>query len=139
MKQRWLLALAAGNFLRRGTPPPAPALEPSPAPDGGGRLRETCAEADVAQAGGLLGPAPLLARDESSLEIAPPSPGPEEQAPAIAEAPAPDPAPDGLRVVVSIPLQKAYVFDDGELVATSPVSTGKRGHETPTGRFRILQ
>ena len=45
----------------------------------------------------------------------------------------------GLRVVVSIPQQKAFVFDDGELIATSPVSTGKRGHETPTGTFRITQ
>jgi lipoprotein-anchoring transpeptidase ErfK/SrfK len=44
-----------------------------------------------------------------------------------------------VKVVVSIPLQKAYVFQDGELVATSPVSTGKRGHETPAGTFRILQ
>jgi lipoprotein-anchoring transpeptidase ErfK/SrfK len=42
-------------------------------------------------------------------------------------------------VVVSIPLQRAYVFDDGALVASSPVSTGKRGHETPAGTFRILQ
>jgi lipoprotein-anchoring transpeptidase ErfK/SrfK len=42
-------------------------------------------------------------------------------------------------VLVSIPQQKAYVFEDGELLATSPVSTGKRGHETPAGTFRILQ
>jgi lipoprotein-anchoring transpeptidase ErfK/SrfK len=51
----------------------------------------------------------------------------------------PSDAPGVIRVVVSIPLQKAYVFDDGELVATSPVSTGKKGHETPSGTFRILQ
>ncbi len=47
--------------------------------------------------------------------------------------------PGGVRVVISIPQQKAYVFEDGELVATSPVSTGKPGHETPVGTFRILQ
>ena len=31
------------------------------------------------------------------------------------------------------------MFRDGELWDTSPVSTGKRGHETPAGTFRILQ
>ena len=51
------------------------------------------------------------------------------------------PVPSGadLRVVVSLAEQKAYVFQGGELIATSPVSTGKRGHETPVGTFRILQ
>lgn len=58
--------------------------------------------------------------------------------------PAPKPPPawvtgSGLRILVSIPQQKAWVFDGSDLVATSPVSTGKRGHETPTGRFHILQ
>ena len=45
----------------------------------------------------------------------------------------------GLRMVVSIPQQRLYVFRDGELLTTSAVSTGKRGHGTPTGTFRILQ
>jgi lipoprotein-anchoring transpeptidase ErfK/SrfK len=45
----------------------------------------------------------------------------------------------GLRMVVSIPQQKLYVFRDGDLLTTSQVSTGKRGHGTPTGTFRILQ
>ncbi len=44
-----------------------------------------------------------------------------------------------MHIVVSLPLQQAYVFDDGELVASSPVSTGKKGYETPTGTFPILQ
>jgi lipoprotein-anchoring transpeptidase ErfK/SrfK len=57
--------------------------------------------------------------------------------PVVAEAP--DPPSAGVQIVVSIPLQKAYVFDDGELLWTSPVSTGKRGYETPTGSFTILQ
>jgi lipoprotein-anchoring transpeptidase ErfK/SrfK len=52
----------------------------------------------------------------------------------------PEPPPtSGVRVVVSLPQQKLYLFEDGELVATSPVSTGKRGHATPTGTFPILQ
>ena len=31
------------------------------------------------------------------------------------------------------------MFDGGALLAVAPVSTGRRGHETPVGRFRILQ
>ena len=44
-----------------------------------------------------------------------------------------------IRILVSIPQQKAWVFDGAALLATAPVSTGKRGHETPAGRFHILQ
>jgi hypothetical protein len=42
-------------------------------------------------------------------------------------------------VVVSISDQRAYVYRGGERIAISTVSTGKRGHETPTGVFPILQ
>ena len=45
----------------------------------------------------------------------------------------------GIRILVSIPQQKAWVFENGDLLATSPVSTGRRGHETPVGHFHILQ
>ncbi|AXJ95605.1 MULTISPECIES: L,D-transpeptidase family protein [unclassified Sphingomonas] len=44
-----------------------------------------------------------------------------------------------LRVVVSIPDQKAYVYRGKTLVAASTVSTGKDGKETPVGAFTILQ
>ena len=30
------------------------------------------------------------------------------------------------------------IYHDGELVETTPVSTGKPGHETPTGVFHII-
>lgn len=45
----------------------------------------------------------------------------------------------GVLIVVSKPTQQMYVFKDGALWATSPVSTGKRGHGTPAGVFPILQ
>jgi L,D-transpeptidase catalytic domain len=44
-----------------------------------------------------------------------------------------------VQLVVSLPQQKLYAFRDGVLLATSPVSTGKRGHATPVGHFRILE
>ena len=52
----------------------------------------------------------------------------------------PDRSPSGeVEMVVSIEEQKAYVFRAGKLIAVTTVSTGKRGHRTPTGSFTILQ
>ena len=52
----------------------------------------------------------------------------------------PQRAPEGsVDIVVSIPLQVAYVFRGGELIGASTVSTGQPGYDTPTGSFRILQ
>ena len=44
-----------------------------------------------------------------------------------------------MRIVVSLSQQKAFVYKAGALLAASPVSTGRRGHETPTGTFPILE
>lgn len=66
--------------------------------------------------------------------------GPIASAPAGASAAAEGPDDAGsVRVVVSIPQQKAYVFRNQSLAWTSKVSTGKRGHETPLGTFTISQ
>lgn len=44
-----------------------------------------------------------------------------------------------VEIVVSLPQQMAYVFRGGTLIGVSTVSTGKAGHDTPTGSFEILQ
>ncbi len=44
-----------------------------------------------------------------------------------------------LLMVVSLDEQRAYVYRNGVLAGVSTVSTGKKGHETPTGVFTILQ
>ena len=44
-----------------------------------------------------------------------------------------------MAVIVSLTEQRAYVYRNGILIAVSSVSTGKPGHETPTGVFTILQ
>lgn len=49
-------------------------------------------------------------------------------------------APSGsVEIVVSIPLQRAYVYRAGTLIGVTTVSTGRRGHPTPTGTFAITQ
>ena len=44
-----------------------------------------------------------------------------------------------LRVLVSLPLQLAFVFKGSALVGVSSVSSGVAGYDTPTGTFTILQ
>ena len=51
-----------------------------------------------------------------------------------------DAPPDNpIHLVVSVPKQRVDVYVGGELVTSSPVSTGKKGYATPTGLFSILQ
>lgn len=53
---------------------------------------------------------------------------------------APEVAPAGpVLVIVSLATQRAYVYRNGILIGISTCSTGKAGHETPTGVFTILQ
>ena len=44
-----------------------------------------------------------------------------------------------LVMVISLDEQLAYVYRNGLRIGVSTVSTGKKGHETPTGVFTILQ
>jgi lipoprotein-anchoring transpeptidase ErfK/SrfK len=129
MKRLALLCASIGLVLGSAAPPPAaPRTGPAPA-----------------------APAPivLIAQAPPAAEIAPAAPAaPLAPEPAAAAARAPKPATaaadrprrsGSVRVLVSIPAQRAWVFRGSELLATTPVSTGKRGHETPTGTFPILQ
>lgn len=51
-----------------------------------------------------------------------------------------DAPPEGpIQIIVSVPDQHVKVFAGSKLVASSPVSTGRKGHSTPTGVFSILQ
>jgi lipoprotein-anchoring transpeptidase ErfK/SrfK len=47
--------------------------------------------------------------------------------------------PDEAHVVVSITKQRAYLFKGSQLVIDSPISSGKRGHTTPTGSFHVME
>jgi hypothetical protein len=118
--------------LGSSAPPPA---EPAPAPAPAAQVRE-CGDCDQVE----LAPETLIPAPPPTLLEAPavtPHPRKAERKPAAARRE--PPAGDGLRVVVSIAQQTAWVFRGSELVATTPVSTGKKGYETPVGRFRILQ
>jgi lipoprotein-anchoring transpeptidase ErfK/SrfK len=47
--------------------------------------------------------------------------------------------PENTRIVVSIPKQRAYLMIGEEIAADAPVSSGKRGHESPRGHMRVLE
>lgn len=47
--------------------------------------------------------------------------------------------PDNAHVLISISKQRAYLMTGDQVAADSPISSGKRGHTTPTGSFTILQ
>lgn len=53
---------------------------------------------------------------------------------------APEVAPEGpVMIIVSLKSQRAYVYRNGIIIGVTTVSTGKKGHETPTGVFTVLQ
>ena len=47
--------------------------------------------------------------------------------------------PDNARVIVSISKQRALLMVGEEIGIDSPISSGKRGHGTPTGSFTVLE
>ncbi|QWT19697.1 L,D-transpeptidase [Bacillus sp. NP157] len=48
-------------------------------------------------------------------------------------------SPGPMAVIVSLTEQRAYAYRNGILIGVTTVSTGKKGYETPTGVFTILQ
>ena len=47
--------------------------------------------------------------------------------------------PDSVHVAISLPRQRAYLMMGDQIVIDSPISSGKRGHSTPTGHFSIME
>lgn len=47
--------------------------------------------------------------------------------------------PDRTHIVVSVPKQRAYLMIGDQIVADGPISSGKRGHETPRGHFNVME
>lgn len=47
--------------------------------------------------------------------------------------------PANSKIIVCIPQQRCRVYVNGKVAYDWPVSTGTKGHETPTGVFRVLQ
>ena len=48
-------------------------------------------------------------------------------------------SPDSVRIVISLPKQRAYLLLGEEIAIDSPISSGKRGHSSPSGQFSVLE
>lgn len=87
----------------------------------------------------------LAAQKKAPLEPEPPLTGDDAETAIRALKPgqflwAPSLAPSGpILAIVSLSLQRCYVYRNGVLIAVSTLSSGKKGHETPTGVFTVLQ
>jgi lipoprotein-anchoring transpeptidase ErfK/SrfK len=46
---------------------------------------------------------------------------------------------DNTHIVVSIPKQRAYLMMGDQIVVDGPISSGKRGHESPQGHLHVLE
>jgi lipoprotein-anchoring transpeptidase ErfK/SrfK len=46
---------------------------------------------------------------------------------------------DNVHILVSIPKQRAYLMLGEQIAADGPISSGKRGHSSPTGHMRVLE
>jgi lipoprotein-anchoring transpeptidase ErfK/SrfK len=46
---------------------------------------------------------------------------------------------NNVHIVVSIPKQRAYLMLGDQIVIDGPISSGKRGHTSPTGHFTVLE
>jgi hypothetical protein len=79
---------------------------------------------------GVLAASPALA--QMVLDIAAMQPGEYTWHPEFSPS-------GGVAIVVSLPEQRVHVYRNGVRIAVSTCSTGKEGHETPTGVFTILQ
>ncbi len=55
----------------------------------------------------------------------------------VMQAP-PAPFSKGISILISIRDQHCWLYKDGEPIESSPVSTGKKGKETPSGDFYII-
>src|SRR4051812_44285389 len=47
--------------------------------------------------------------------------------------------PDNAHVIVSLTKQRAYLMTGEEIAIDSPISSGKRGHTSPSGSFTVLE
>jgi lipoprotein-anchoring transpeptidase ErfK/SrfK len=47
--------------------------------------------------------------------------------------------PDNVHILVSLTKQRAYLVLGDQIVADGPISSGKRGHSSPTGNFKVLE
>lgn len=57
----------------------------------------------------------------------------------VAATHAQEATPPPLAIEIDLSAQKAWILQDGKQVYETPISTGRTGHETPSGNFTVLE
>jgi lipoprotein-anchoring transpeptidase ErfK/SrfK len=104
--------LAVGQTRR---PTPAPAKSPAPAP---AKQRATAQPQNVRKASDLIRKQELVKINQALMKQT---------------------MPDNVHVVVSLTKQRAFLMTGEQVVIDSPISSGKRGHSSPSGHFSVLE
>jgi lipoprotein-anchoring transpeptidase ErfK/SrfK len=98
----------------------------------------------------LYSPRPAAPRQVAPRQVAPKPPAPKPMRKASELISRQEPVkinnsllkqitPDSVHVVISLPKQRAYLMMGDESVIDSPISSGKRGHSSPTGHFSVME
>jgi lipoprotein-anchoring transpeptidase ErfK/SrfK len=103
---------AAGQTRR---PTPGPAKSPAPAP---AKPRATAQPQNVRKASDLIRKQEAVKINQALLKQI---------------------TPDNVHVVVSLTKQRAFLMTGEQVVIDSPISSGKRGHSSPSGHFSVLE
>lgn len=82
----------------------------------------------------LFGPKTGLQPMRSAVDLIKKQPPLRVNQAVLAQTPA-----DALHIIVSLPKQRAYLMAGDEIVIDAPISSGKRGHESPSGSFKVLE
>ena len=104
--------LAVGQTRR---PTPAPAKSPAAAP---AKQRATAQPQNVRKASDLIRKQEPVKINQALLKQI---------------------TPDNVHVVVSLTKQRAFLMTGEQVVIDSPISSGKRGHSSPSGHFSVLE
>jgi len=114
-----MVSNAALAQIPRRTPPPRPTAQPqnrpkpSPAASPGASLNQPMKKASE-----LIKTQPPMSTNAAVLQTV---------------------TPDNAHVFVSLTKQRAYLMTGDQIAIDSPISSGKRGHTSPTGKFTILE
>lgn len=88
---------------------------------------------------------PVVTPPIATPPVAMPAPKPKKKGPVDALKPgqfvwvAQDSYEGPMKIVVVLDIQRMYVFQNDNLIGFTTISSGKKGKETPTGIFNILQ
>lgn len=108
---------ASAQLIRRSPPPPATSRQNRPKPSPA-TSPSTPANQPMRKASDLIKTQPSMSTNESVLKSV---------------------TPDNAHVLLSITKQRAYLMMGDQIAIDSPISSGKRGHSSPTGHFTILE